>query len=480
MLVLYSVKKPRNYPPGPTWLPIVGCLPYVNKIAKKVQGGQHIILDEISKRWKTDVLGLKFGKQLVVAVSSYEAIRDVYANDAFNARPNNFFGKLRQIGNKPGITCAEDPVLSIQKKFILRQMHEIRLGESVLEGNIKRELKDVLSMINSTNAEVDVGEIFQCTLINLIWRVINGDRISRNDPKSSMLVDLLNKRIHSFDMAGGTLSNYPWLTFIAPNKVGYNIIKRMNQKMKTFLMGFVKEHHKTWTDGNNTDLMYSFISKMKETEGNGSFTDDQLLMVSVDMLVGGAHTAGGTLTYACLLMLLHQDVQEKVQKELDENCSNNHCFRFSDRQKLPYTQAVLLELIRMYHILPIAGSRRAIRETQISSYIIPKDTTILINMYPILMSEQIWGDPEVFRPERFLNEAGKIKRMSKFVPFGFGRRRCLGESLARMSLFIIFAELLKRYKILPIENKPLPSATPIRGIVCMPQPYLARFQPRYN
>ncbi|KAF5282697.1 hypothetical protein FQA39_LY17504 [Lamprigera yunnana] len=170
-------------------------------------------------------------------------------------------------------------------------------------------------------------------------------------------------------MAGGTLSSYPWLRFIAPNKVGYNIIKHMNQKMKTFLMGFVEEHHKTWTDGNNTDLMYSFISKMNETEGNCSFADDQLLMVSVDLLVGGAHTAGGTLTYACLLMLLHQDVQDKVQKELDENCLNN-CFRFSDRQKLPYTQAVLLELIRMYHILPIAGSRRAIRETQISSYTI--------------------------------------------------------------------------------------------------------------
>lgn len=80
-----------------------------------------------------------------------------------------------------------------------------------------------------------------------------------------------------------------------------------------------------------------------------------------------------------------------------------------------------MEVERLYHVAPIIGPRRAMTSTNLDKYIIPKDSTVLINLYSVNMSKEIWGDPEVFRPERFLNNDGKILSHDKFLPFGLGK-----------------------------------------------------------
>ncbi|KAF5300933.1 hypothetical protein FQR65_LT19304 [Abscondita terminalis] len=478
-LIICSVKKPDNFPPGPRWLPIVGCVPYLKKTAKAIRAGQHIVLEELSKQWNTNVLGLKLGEQLVVSVSTYPIIKDVFENEAFDARPDNFFGRLRQIGSGPGITCAEGDFWIEQKKFITKHLRKVGLGKSLMEHKIGEELYDVLHEIDADNLNVQVGKLLQPAVINLIWSLIAGHRITKDDPKYLTLINLIDKRGDAFDMAGGTLSNYPWLRFIAPEKVGYNLIKTMNFKMKNFIMESIIEHHSTWTEGSDSDLMYSFISRMKRKDGE-SFTDDQLLMVSVDLFVAGAHSTSGTLDFALLMMLLHPDVQRKVQNELGAHFPDNHNYQYSDRHRLPYTQAVLSEVERFCHVLPIAGSRRATKNTRIEQYSIPKGTTVLINLYSVFMSKDIWGDPDNFRPDRFLNEKGKLMLLEEFIPFSTGRRRCLGEPLARTFIFIFFVELLKRYRIEPLDKNNLPTRLPRVGIVSLPQPYSATFLPRHD
>ncbi|KAK4873494.1 hypothetical protein RN001_015523 [Aquatica leii] len=471
LFVTYTIKKPPNYPPGPAWLPIVGCNFYVKKVAKSLRASQHIVLEELCRRWNTNVLGLKMGEQLVVSVSSYPIIKDVFDSEAFDARPDNFFGKLRQIGD----------LWTEQKKFIVRHLRNVGLGKSIMEEKIKEELHDVVHAIDSNSSNVNVGKLLQPAVINLIWSLIAGHRINKDDPKFLKLINLIDKRGDAFDMGGGTLSNYPWLRFIVPGKVGYSLIKKMNGKIQKFMMEAITEHHNTWTVGNDSDLMYSFITRMNQDKGQyTSFTDDQLLMVSLDLFVAGAHSTSGTLDSALLLMLLHPDVQQKVHDELDRSFPDNHIYQYSDRHKLPYTQAVLSEVKRLCHVLPIAGSRRAIKTTQIGGYTIPKGTTVLINLYSVFMSKDIWGDPENFRPERFISDKGKLVLYDEFVPFSTGRRRCLGEPLARTFLFIFFAELLKKYTILPVNKYKLPSLQPRVGIVSLPQPYSAQFIPRHN
>ncbi|KAF5279245.1 hypothetical protein FQA39_LY18308 [Lamprigera yunnana] len=427
--------------------------------------------------WQTKVLGLKFGEQLVVAVCSYSTIKKIFENKTFNARPKNFFGKLRTIGKEPGITCAEGRVWVNQRQFIVRHLRDIGLGKEIMETKISEKLEDTVDEITKNCEAVEVGKLLQHAVINLIWFLTAGTCIEKNDLQFLRLLNLLERRSKVFDMSGGLLSQFPWLRFIVPEKIGYNLIINLNAELKQFLMQTIDEHHRNWTEGNESDLMYSFISKMKESDSSLRFTNDQLLMICLDLFVAGAHSTSNSLDYTFLMMLMHSDVQKKVQAELDSNFDVGHKFKYKDRHKVPYVQAVLLEVQRYCSVVPIA-SRRAFEDTTLEDYYIPKDTTVLINLHAVLMSKEIWGDPQVFRPERFLDEKGQLTVTEQFLPFSMGRRRCLGEAFAKAFLFMFFTEILQQFTISLVKSTDAPELTPSQGILSFPQKYLAKFSRR--
>lgn len=84
-----------------------------------------------------------------------------------------------------------------------------------------------------------------------------------------------------------------------------------------------------------------------------------------------------------------------------------------------------MEVQRYCNVAPIIGPRRAVKDTVLDKYCIPKGTTVLINLESVFMDRKIWGDPEIFRPERFLNEEGKVSYNEKFLPFGLGKTEYL-------------------------------------------------------
>lgn len=124
------------------------------------------------------------------------------------------------------------------------------------------------------------------------------------------------------------------------------------------------------------------------------------------------------------------------------------------------------------------GPRRALQATTLGGYHIPKNTTILIGSHSVHMEKALWHDPEVYRPERFLDENGKIINAEHLVIFGQGRRRCPGDNLARAALFTFFVGILQRYSIeLPIGGE-MPTTKTLPGLLSSPHPYKVLFRKR--
>src|SRR5665811_2405210 len=104
---------------------------------------------------------------------------------------------------------------------------------------------------------------------------------------------------------------------------------------------------------------------------------------------------------------------------------------------MPYTEALTMEVMRKSTILPVGLSHAALVDKEVNGHLIEKGDWLIANVYAIHSSKEIWTDPENFRPERFLSSDGKtVKRNEAFIPFLVGKRQCLGESLARDTLFL--------------------------------------------
>uniref|UniRef100_A0A8W7PWE0 Cytochrome P450 n=1 Tax=Anopheles coluzzii TaxID=1518534 RepID=A0A8W7PWE0_ANOCL len=195
-------------------------------------------------------------------------------------------------------------------------------------------------------------------------------------------------------------------------------------------------------------------------------------------------TTSATLDLALMMMIVHPDVQDKVHREIDSQLEPNAIPHYDDRLKLPYVEAFLLEVQRFFSIVPVNGPRRAVADCTLGGYRVPKDTTVLMGLRNVHMDPDHWGDPEVFRPERFLNEQRQIVNTERLLPFGQGKRRCLGETLARSCLFTFFVGVMKRFCLVGTDEASedgtsmAPSLTLKPGITLSAKPYHVVFQPR--
>uniref|UniRef100_A0A3Q0R2P7 Uncharacterized protein n=1 Tax=Amphilophus citrinellus TaxID=61819 RepID=A0A3Q0R2P7_AMPCI len=127
----------------------------------------------------------------------------------------------------------------------------------------------------------------------------------------------------------------------------------------------------------------------------------------------------------------------------------------TDRENMPFTDAVIHEIQRMANIVPLNVVHMANRNTTLDKYSIPKGTMIMPTLHSVLHDESIWETPHLFNPQHFLDQDGKFRKRDAFIPFSAGKRVCLGEQLARMELFLFFTSLLQRFSLsAPAGEKP--------------------------
>lgn len=191
----------------------------------------------------------------------------------------------------------------------------------------------------------------------------------------------------------------PWLRFIAPEWTGYNLIKQLNGEFFSLLNGVVQEHLANYSeDKAKDDLIYAYLKEMKKGE-DPDFTVEQLIIIILDVFIAGATTTSTTIETTLMALVLNPDVQRKCREEIE----SVGVVSYEDRHLLPYTCAMLLETQRCFPILPAQAIRRAMVDCKLYGYDIPQYTTVLSGSKSMLDDKVFWEDPEVYRPERYLD-----------------------------------------------------------------------------
>ena len=122
-----------------------------------------------------------------------------------------------------------------------------------------------------------------------------------------------------------------------------------------------------------------------------------------------------------MLHLIHYpNVQERCYQEIRGTCDKQRISYVKDTSKFNFLEATIMEVMRKCDIAPFAFSHCASHDVELSGYSIPHDAWIIPNLNSALHDKQIWKDPECFRPQRFLNSDGTLKKYDEFIPFGIG------------------------------------------------------------
>ncbi|TFK18867.1 cytochrome P450 [Coprinopsis marcescibilis] len=225
----------------------------------------------------------------------------------------------------------------------------------------------------------------------------------------------------------------------------------------------------------------STATRALEKQGAFGLDDLETAYALASPFGAGAGTTLATLDFFLLAMLIHPEAMRKAHEELDRVIGRDRLPEYDDRDSLPYVNALIKEIMRWRPIAPIAVPHSVIADDEYKGHFIPKGTTVIGSIYSITQNEEMFPDPETFRPDRYIENP---KLPNSFV-FGFGRRVCPGMHVAQNSLFSIVSKMLWAYEILPTKDsqgKPIiPSKDDIiPALVIKPKPFNFLLVPRHG
>jgi len=191
------------------------------------------------------------------------------------------------------------------------------------------------------------------------------------------------------------------------------------------------------------------LLQIKKSGHEVGFTKDNIKAILLDFITAGSDTTSSTMEFAISEMLRNPDIMKKVQKELDTVVGYDKMVEETDVSELHYLHAVFEETLRLYPPVPFLIPHCNSEASTLGGYDIPKDTQVMVNVWAIQRDPQVWENPLVFKPERFIKDGGgKTYKSSDFtfLPFGSGRRMCVGMTLAHKMFMYSMASLLHSFE----------------------------------
>ena len=470
IIVFFSTKLPKDFPPGPTPLPIIGSLFDLGTNPDKL----HKTLAALSKQYGP-MLGLKLGSYPAVVLSNLEVVKEAFVKkgDCFCNRPHFLYAMsqyTRPGGTGPirGLVWAHGEPWKTGRRFALSSMRDFGMGKKSIEVKIQEELLSVCTELSKvTRQPYNVYLLFQESISNIICSICFGSRFEYTDPVFNCLMDMLRYNLES-DLFTSVLNFIPILR-IFPKKEGFRKVMANVAAFDNWIKTQVEKHRETFDPNEIRDFVD--LSLSNEDKEDETFCPENMQRLIFDLFVAGTETTSHCLYWILLFLIHHPEIQINCQKELDGVIGSSRPPSLTDRQDLPFIEAVIHEGLRLGNIANVGIPHSAECDTTLSGYKIPKDTIVMVNFSAVHLNEKYFKDPKEFRPERWIGSDGKFQKNEAFIGFSMGPRVCLGESLAKSELFLFLASILQRFNFRMVDPNNPPSLEGKQGITFSPRKF---------
>jgi cytochrome P450 len=191
-------------------------------------------------------------------------------------------------------------------------------------------------------------------------------------------------------------------------------------------------------DAADRDDVLAMLLAARHEDGS-TMSQQELRDELMTALVAGHETTASQLSWALEQLAREPDVCARLVEELDRGESD------------AYLSATITEILRLRPVLPNAEPRLTKREVEIGGFRYPPGVVLLASAFLVHRDPDIYPDPHAFRPERFL---GVTPGTYTWIPFGGGRRRCLGASFAIQEMKAVLRATLAHYDLAPASSTP--------------------------
>ncbi|CAG5129685.1 unnamed protein product [Candidula unifasciata] len=395
--------------------------------------------------------------QPLLLINCPETGRKLFAADEYKLlladRYTNEASRLAWYNGKDLIFSKYDDVMRKKRKLFHSTLRLYGDGVQKFENVALEEMQRMFAEIDAAGgADFDLSATLSRSLKIIIYILALGER-----PSDPAIPDILEE----YDIAFNKLWA-PDMDFVISN---IRILTKVPGKYKTAVDRLLKAKRaaeelmyfnpkKTHIPGQPRGIADLWFDQANLPGNEWMRHDPEHVIAVLTSIFFAAHlTSRSLLLGVFLCMMNYPNIAKKIQEEVD-TVVGSRSPRLDNRRDMPYTEATILESLRLISQSPLSGVRTASEDIHFQGMVIPKNTLVYINTGYIFRSEKYYDDPWTFKPERFLDSQGQLLPVDhparrNLIPFGVGVRTCPGESFARSRGFLFLTSILQRYDILP-------------------------------
>ncbi|KAB2007247.1 hypothetical protein ES319_D10G015300v1 [Gossypium barbadense] len=476
---------PKNLPPGPPGLPLVG-----NLIQVILQRRHFIfIIRELRKKYGP-IFTMQMGQRTMVIVTDSKLIHEalVQRGPDFASRPPDSPIRLLFSVGKCAINSAEYGPLwrTLRKNFVTELITPTRVKQCswirkwAIENHMKRIKREAFE-----NGFLEVMSNCRLTVCSILICLCFGAKISEERIKTieSILKDVMM-------ITSPQLPDFlPVLTPLFRRQM--KEAKALRKKQLECLVPLIKNRRAFVEKGENPNqemvspIGAAYVDSLfgLEPPTRGPLGDEEYVTLCSEAISAGTDTSATTVEWAMLHLVMNQEIQEKLYQEIIDCVGKDGEIKEEDVEKMPYLEAIVKETFRRHPPGHFLLSHAATKDTELAGYTIPAGVYVEIYTAWITEDPDIWSDPSEFRPERFLHGDGvgvdvTGTRAVKMLPFGAGRRICPAWNLGILHINLLIAKMVQAFKWLPVPDAPPDPAETYAFTVVMKNPLRAVILPR--
>ncbi|KAI0879961.1 cytochrome P450 [Annulohypoxylon maeteangense] len=475
-------RRPRDYPPGPPTLPLIGNMHQIPREERHIQ----------FQKWAQEygpIFSLMLGTKVMIVLNSDQAIRDLIDKRGaiYSSRPESYIGQDVLSGGLRVLFMPNNGVWKMIRKFV----HHILSVTAARTYVPYQDLENKAMLLGFLECPGDFADHIRRYTASLTTQMTFGFRTTAiQDPRFKESFDIFDR---SSELIGSRIAVFLDLMPMMRRLPDWVLsIKRKARRLHIKESGLFLTHYlqakQGLQNGTAKPCICVDLVKMQKSEG---FSDELAAYISGSLLQAGSETTANILIRFIQAMVIFPEVAKAAQIELDRVCGDR-LPDLNDVPNLPYIRACTKESLRWMPAFTLGIPHAVTQDDAYLGYRIPKDATVILNVWAVHNDSERHPSPRQFEPMRYIddqqtsidaaNNPDPTKR-DHFV-FGAGRRRCQGMHIADRSLFLAISRLLWAFNFRrAVDPDTQQDIVPdmddiVEGLMTFPKPFLAKITPR--